>query len=89
MDECQRLTNEVVQLQVDNDSQTPQRGMHPSHEQLMLLYSALDKLETDVDSMNQMVDIVFQQPQYSQNNLYAMNYSSGYGQGYRQREYDI
>lgn len=44
LEECQKLSNEVVQLQIDNDTQIPQKGMHPSHEQLMLLYSSLDKL---------------------------------------------
>ena len=39
--------------------------------------------------MNQMVDIVFPQTQYNQNNQYTANYSNSYGQNYRQREYDI
>lgn len=66
---------------MDNESQDVQRVMHPSHEQLMLLYASLDKLETDVDSMNEMVEIYFPQPQYGEN-----------GTGYRNgmsREFDI
>jgi hypothetical protein len=80
LEECQNLSKEVIQLQMDNESQDVQRVMHPSHEQLMLLYASLDKLETDVDSMNEMVEIYFPKPQYGEN-----------GTGYRNgiREFDI
>ena len=69
---------------MENETEDVQKAMHPSHEQLMLLYASLDKLETDVDSMNEMVDIYFPQPQYAENGQYGAGYRNG-----MYREFDI
>jgi len=58
---------------------------NPSHEQLLLLYSTLDKLETDIDRMNQLITITLPEQQSNQNQMYnnglrRNNDFYGYGQ---------
>ena len=44
-----------MKLQIENATEDRNAATQPSHEQLMLLYASLDKLETDVDNMNELL----------------------------------
>jgi len=65
-----QLSQEVLQFQAESEVEGGQGITHPSHEQLLLLYSTLDKLETDIDRMNELVSITFPETRSSQNYAY-------------------
>ena len=68
--ECRQLENQVFEFKINDERTMGDMANNPSHQQILLLYKAFENIESEIQTMNNIVNIYFGKGYNSRNGEY-------------------